>query len=52
MIMYGVSIPINAETLSEFITFYMILVSTQLHTKAFSCQDMLTFLSFFFFFVC
>lgn len=49
MIMYGVSIPINAETLSEFITFYMILVSTQLHTKAFSCQDMLTFLFFFFF---
>lgn len=41
--MYGVFIPINAETLVEFITFCTILVSTILHTEAFSCQDMLTF---------
>lgn len=43
MIMYGVFVPINAETLSEIIPFCTVLVSTQLHTKAFSCQDMLTF---------
>lgn len=48
MIIHGVLIPINAETFSEFITFCTILVSTQLHTKAYSCQDMLTF----FFVVC
>lgn len=44
--MYGVFVPTNAETLSERITFCTILVSTQLHTKAFSCQDVLTFLFF------
>lgn len=41
-------VPINAATPSEFVTSCTIVVTTLSHTKAFSCQHMLTFLGFFF----